>query len=365
MSLPAARVQKIQGIVPHRKLEGHTSWVVNVIHLQGGQRIMTCSHDGSLRVWDVERGKQIGEDWRDEGAGMNTIALSPDGKKVLSGSWDGAVRLWDIDTAKVIAKWTGHTADVRSLCWKGDGRRVVSGSYDGIIVWDAETGETILGPLKFGCVNAVVYSPDGTVIAAGGWEWDGDSEIGFLKICNANTGKLDINLEAAEKVYCLAWPGDGKTLISGSNDEIRIWSTITWQQIAVWTQHTYDIYRIMVSPNGRILASVSWDWSVRLWNLENHQPISSSLQHPRYVNCLSFSADGKVLATGCWDNNAYTWDVSAIVRNAGLEELLSTVAMPTTSPPDVTIRQAGRWTRICLRFFLFISCTSAEYTDGH
>jgi WD40 repeat protein len=55
---------------------------------------------------------------------MNAIALSPDGKKVLSGSTDGAVRLWDIDTAKVIAKWTGHTAGVIFLCWGRDGQRV-------------------------------------------------------------------------------------------------------------------------------------------------------------------------------------------------------------------------------------------------
>jgi len=37
---------------------------------------------------------------------------------------------------------------------------------------------------------------------------------------------------------------------------------------------------------------------------------------------MSFSADGKLLATGCDDNNAYTWDVSAIVREAGLDGLL-------------------------------------------
>jgi WD40 repeat protein len=78
-----------------------------------------------------------------------------------------------------------------------------------------------------------------------------------------------------------------------------------------------------VSPNGRILASAHFVNTARLWNLENGQPIRSPLQHASSVSCLSFSADGTVLATGCWDNNAYTWDVSAIVREAGLEELLS------------------------------------------
>lgn len=37
---------------------------------------------------------------------------------------------------------------------------------------------------------------------------------------------------------------------------------------------------------------------------------------------MSFSADGKLLATGCDDQNTYTWDVHAIVRKAGLDDLL-------------------------------------------
>jgi WD40 repeat protein len=59
-----------------------------------------------------------------------------------------------------------------------------------------------------------------------------------------------------------------------------------------------------------------------LWNLENSQPIGSPLQHERGVNCVSFSTDGKLLATGCNDGDAYTWDISAIVREAGLDELV-------------------------------------------
>jgi WD40 repeat protein len=66
------------------------------------------SWDGSLRIWDLQSGKQIGNDWQDGGSAVNVIGLSPDGKKVARGSDEGAVRLRDVDTGKVIAKWVGH-----------------------------------------------------------------------------------------------------------------------------------------------------------------------------------------------------------------------------------------------------------------
>jgi WD40 repeat protein len=316
MSLPVAVMEDTRAIRPCHKFVGHTNTVMSVIHVSGGHRMMTCSWDGSLRVWDLQSGKQIGNDWRD-GGGVYVIGLSPDRKKVASGSRDGAVRLWDLDTGKVIAKWVGHTGTVCCVCWSG---RVVSGALrDGTArVWDVESGKTVLAiETGFSGVAAVIYSPDTTMIATGG-----ESKEEFLKIWDAKTGKFVANLKGhTGTVYCLTWTADGKTLISGSKDySIRTWNTTTWQQITVW-RHTNDVLGIAISPNGRILASASLDNTARLWNFETGQPIGSPLRHANTARCTSFAPDGKLLATGC-NNNAYMWDVSAIVKEAGLAELL-------------------------------------------
>jgi WD40 repeat protein len=327
MSLPTARVQETQAIMPHRKFEGHLGEIKDILCLQGGQRIMTCHIDGPLRVWDVDRGTQIGEDWGDEAAEMYTFALSPDGKKIVGGSTDGTTRVWKIDTAKVIAKWMGHRLSVTFLYWNRDGRKVVSSNFNDIEVrvWDAETGDAILGPLKSGCGGGAIYSPDETMIAAGGSSRD---NIGRIDIWDANTGKPVTNLIEGRvmAVTSMAWPGHGKTLIAGLNDgKIVTWNTTTWQRIAVLKGHTGVVFNFAISLNDLILASVGdGDRTARLWDLENGQPIGSPLQHAKNVRCLSFSPNGKELATGCTDGNAYTWDVSAIVREAGREKLLST-----------------------------------------
>lgn len=147
--------------MPYHTMRGHTEVVRDVVHLPAGRRIITYLRDGSLRLWDLESGAQIGDDWRDavDEARMFSIALSPNGRTAASGSEDGTVKLWDIKTGKVIARWKGHTNNVDSLCWSAGGERVVSGSYDGTArVWDVKSGSTVLGPIKTGHT-----SPDSTI----------------------------------------------------------------------------------------------------------------------------------------------------------------------------------------------------------
>ncbi|KAG2335752.1 WD40 repeat-like protein [Suillus weaverae] len=142
----SSSTSKTPAIMPRRTMQGHADWVNGVVHLHGGRRqIITCSLDGSLRLWDLESGAQIGEDWRDEDdSGMWSMALSSNGKTVASGSggMDNKVRLWDVETRKVIAKWVGHSNVVCTLSWSPDGDRVLSGSWDGTArVWDVKSGK--------------------------------------------------------------------------------------------------------------------------------------------------------------------------------------------------------------------------------
>jgi len=302
MSLQA-KTQETRAIRPRHKFEGHTDWVMGVIHLPDGQRMMTCSHDGSLQVWNSQSGKQIGNNWRNGVRGVAAIALSPDGTKVVCGTEDSEVLLWNIATAKII--WTGqHAGDIECMCWNRDGGRVVSGSSDGTArVWDVERGKTVLEiETMLDNIRTIICSPDTVMIAIGGYSYTTNSHEFRVSIWDANTGKFITHLKGhAGDVNCLAWTADGKTLISGSYDSsIRMWNTTTWQQINVLTGHTSYVKAIALSPNGRILASASWDDTARLWNLENSQPIGTPLQHPGYVECLSFSTDGKLLATGCF-----------------------------------------------------------------
>ncbi|KIK36584.1 hypothetical protein CY34DRAFT_811195 [Suillus luteus UH-Slu-Lm8-n1] len=107
MSSKTSTKQQAPAVTQIQTMRGHTDEVRDVVHLPGGRRIITCSSDGSLRLWDLVSGAQIGGDWRDNGARESAaykIALSPNGKIVSSGSQDGKVRLWDVKTGRVISE---------------------------------------------------------------------------------------------------------------------------------------------------------------------------------------------------------------------------------------------------------------------
>ncbi|KAG1734853.1 WD40-repeat-containing domain protein [Suillus occidentalis] len=321
MSSQTSRKQQTPEVTSIKEMRGHTNNVEGIVHLPGGRRIVTCSWDGSLRLWDLESGAQIGEDWRDneeKGAGVYCIALSPNGKTIASGSEDRKVKLWDVETGQVIQKWTGHTKAVRSVCWSAGGDRVVSGSWDWTArVWNARTGETIL-EIKTGhkTVYTVEYSPDDTQIATGGYNEHA------AKIWDAKTGELIKTLKHDYIVFSLAWTSDGKKLITASRGPIRIFDTATWEQIATLEGHTNSVDAISLSHNNRLLASASDGSTARIWNLDTNLPVEPSLQYKGAVYSTAFSANGRVLVTRCSDKNAYVWDIHAILKQAGLEDLL-------------------------------------------
>jgi WD40 repeat protein len=100
MEYPAPAKHNNSATTPYRKIEVKND-IENILHLPGGKRIITNSFDGSFRVWDLDTGTQVGEEWEDQERGALAMTLSPGGKTVVSGSRNGMMRLWNVDTGKV------------------------------------------------------------------------------------------------------------------------------------------------------------------------------------------------------------------------------------------------------------------------
>ena len=67
----------------------------------GGPRIASGYHNGTIRLWNPDTGKPIGEPLHGTGQ-VNSLAFSPDGLRLVAGDEDGTVRVWDTARSALI-----------------------------------------------------------------------------------------------------------------------------------------------------------------------------------------------------------------------------------------------------------------------
>jgi WD40 repeat protein len=81
-----------------QRFEGHSQPVWSAVFLPDGRRVLSGG-DPIARLWDVESGKEM-RTFKGHLATINDLALSPDGRRVASASDDRTVRLWELETGK-------------------------------------------------------------------------------------------------------------------------------------------------------------------------------------------------------------------------------------------------------------------------
>jgi serine/threonine-protein kinase len=285
-----------------KSLTGHTGAVSAVAFTPGGRTVVSGGADRTIRVWDVESGKQRHR-YGETAPEPACLAVVPVTGHILAGHGIG-VRLWEAATGRELLRLTGHTDTVRGVAVSHDGRTALSGGDDRVPrLWDLSTGREahrLTG--HRGRVTGVALSADGRLAVSG----DRDQS---LRLWEAKTGR-ELRSFAVPKgaVLAVALSPDDRAVLSAHFDTtLRLWDRETGRELRRFTGHKQMVACVAVAPDGARLASGSHDGTVRVWDPVSGSELWCCQGHTGAVLGVAFSPDGKRLVSGGADCTVRVW----------------------------------------------------------
>jgi RNA polymerase sigma factor (sigma-70 family) len=253
-----------------------------------GATLASADTDDVIRLWEVGTGREL----RTIQAAPATegvygragpLAFTPDGRGLLSWGGDRRLCLWDVATGKELwrravglsgnsltpgrpAEFPEHGTGVHAVSFTPDGRLAALAVGSSVHVLEAATGRELVkvrGQVEGSPVH-VDLSPDGRLLAVGGWE-----------------------------------------------RSLRLWEVVSGQEL--WHAEGIGyVQAVAFAPDGRTVAAAAGfadDAVIHLFDAGTGEALQRLEGHHSYVGCLAFAPDGRSLASGQRDTTALVWDI--------------------------------------------------------
>jgi WD40 repeat protein len=177
---------------------------------------------------------------------------------------DKTIRLWELPNGRELQRMTFQDK-ASAISFSPNGQWLVGSSEDGsVVVMSVDSGTTKPIMKVDDKLSSLEFNGDGTLLVVEGYK--------AIYLIDVESGQERYRIEPVSKVEGMAFSRDGKYILSLQNDgTARLWDSLQHRQLS--TMEHDDAIVSAACPDGRYVATASWDKTVKLWLLSGDELI--------------------------------------------------------------------------------------------
>ncbi|MET0395446.1 MAG: NB-ARC domain-containing protein [Longimicrobiaceae bacterium] len=306
-----------------RTIEGHKGGIGALAITPDGQRIVSGAYDKTLKVWDLESGREV-HSLEGHTHAVQAVAVTPNGRYAVSD-----LKVWDLERGRNVRDLKGYTGEITALAITPDGRHAVSSCKDKKLrVWNLESGREVRTvEADTDELSAVAITPNGRYVVSG-------STDRTLKVWDLESGREALNLKwHAGRVTAIAVTPDGRYVVSGSTDNmLKVWDLESGREVHELAGHTDWVRAVAITPDSRHAISVSDDSMLKVWDLQSGNEVRNFEGHTGWIMALAITPDGRRAVSGSLNSVLKIWDLEGGLATRYLSVQKDPVAAVAITP---------------------------------